>query len=100
MEHNGNSVQWPQGMNKQLADELIIEFFSPMIAISPHNEVEDDSMSVPQVSVSNVSPDDSDLQINQVERGNLRDLLELSEVGETVVCPDGWSALRARQSFG
>ena len=90
-EGNGVKVEWPNGINANIAHDIIFDYFSPMIESEEVNEV----IALPdRCTDSRVISSTTE---SQPFRDNLQELLSLSDAGESVVWPEGFSALLARQ---
>ena len=90
LESSGVKVDWPEGINTQLAHTLIFEFFSPMIEREEVNE-EIAAMGAhvyPSGNIGSKSPDTAAL--SSPFRENLEELLSLSDAGESVTWPEGF----------
>ena len=82
-------VHWPEGINTKITHEIIFDFFSPMVEREEVNE----PIALPDGSVHGEVQD----SVSESLGSNLRELLSLSDIGEAVVWPDGFTAIRARQ---
>ena len=91
LEGSGVQVQWPEGINTRIAHDLIFEFFSPMI----EREEISEPIALPDGNIN--FPVLDSCAISESLRENLQELLSLHDIGETVVWPEGFSPLRAKQ---
>ena len=101
LEGSGATVQWPEGINTQIAHAIIFDYFELMINSNVPNPddtvieqvVENHPVQNPSSS-SNSQP--SVINMSQVAIDNLEELLSLFDAGESVIWPDGLNAQSAR----
>ena len=94
LESSGIKVVWPDGINARIAHELIFDFFEH--SASESEEIDENPAQMDTNTVIQNGSQDSNIG-SSAFRENLKELLSLSDEGESVCWPEGFSSLRARQ---